>query len=441
MNSHETITILNHLKIYNHSKIVIIDILGTVFNIKNDFYKNLNENKRKWVTNNLFVLTTLTDKFKRFLHATFTNEYKQMYNEPTDEIDDFRWEKMMQPENPTSAINNKISANTKQSTHEQLNKRFKRDEIENAATKLIIKVLNDSFDGDFIDLIDNVNNTVDNKVKWNDGSFIEIIMHKLINDTCDNANGKYPNNNSNLNLNKLCANLIFNKLKCNLILNHGKRDADEATIKHALKSWCQYFHNKTVDRNANDEINRINENLLHLIPNHNQTKFSEFFNLFDFIVTTLTSMEIIDSINLDNSTSTAATKTTLSSSSTTTTVPTIPSSTLSPSSLSPTFSSSSLSFTPPTNAYDFCVLDFQLTQIDTNGTTSFVWRPFLFLKQQINQNKYITHPLLAGFNHWFYESPRQFWACGILCWILAGLLLLLFVCVVVASISIVITAR
>lgn len=419
LNSHETLTILNHLKIYNHSKIVIIDILGTVFNIKNDFYKNLNENKQKWLTNNLFVLTTLTDKFKRFLHATFTNEYKQMYNEPADEIDDLKINEIIWN---VDAINNKNLTTSPQSTYEQLNKRFKRDEIEDTAIQLIIKMLNDNdVDDSFIDIIKNVNSLMEMNIKLDDSSSIEIIMHKLISDTCDNANEKYPNNNSNINLTKFCANLIFNKLKCKLILNNDKFDVNEMTINRELKSWCKYFKNKTIDQNASDEINTINENLLNLIPNHNQTKFSEFFNLFDFIVTTLTSMEIIDSINLDNLTSTT------------------PSSS-SPLSVSPASSSSSSPASVHTNAYDFCVLDFQLTQIEANTTTTFVWRPFLFLKQQVNQNQYITHPLLSSFN-WIYESPNQFWACGILCWILAGLLLLFFICVVVASVSIGITIR
>jgi hypothetical protein len=77
LNSPFTIRIINHYKHYRQTKILLIDIIGTVFNFESRMYKNVvNITER----NDPLVLTTLTHKFKHVLNINYHVEFSRYLN-------------------------------------------------------------------------------------------------------------------------------------------------------------------------------------------------------------------------------------------------------------------------------------------------------------------------------------------------------------------------
>lgn len=84
--------------------------------------------------------------------------------------------------------------------------------------------------------------------------------------------------------------------------------------------------------------------------------------------------------------------------------------------------------------FDFIVLDLH-RNVNVKNESTFGWRPFLVLQQNhINHQVFTTHPLLRGFRDWGLHTS-EFWTCGILCWGAIVLTVLLLLCVIVASVA------
>lgn len=77
LNSPTTIRIINHYKHYRQTKILLIDIIGNVFNFESRLYKNVvNITER----NDPLVLTTLSHNFKHVLNSKYHVEFSQYLN-------------------------------------------------------------------------------------------------------------------------------------------------------------------------------------------------------------------------------------------------------------------------------------------------------------------------------------------------------------------------
>lgn len=76
LNSPATNRIIDQYKHYQHTKILLIDIIGNVFNFENRLYKNLDARER----NDLLVLTVLTPKFKHILNTKYQLEFSRYLN-------------------------------------------------------------------------------------------------------------------------------------------------------------------------------------------------------------------------------------------------------------------------------------------------------------------------------------------------------------------------
>ncbi|XP_059611066.1 uncharacterized protein LOC132257996 [Phlebotomus argentipes] len=84
--------------------------------------------------------------------------------------------------------------------------------------------------------------------------------------------------------------------------------------------------------------------------------------------------------------------------------------------------------------FDFIVLDLH-QNVNARNESTFGWRPFLILQQNhINHQVFTTHPLLRGFRDWGLDTS-QFWTCGTLCWGVIGLAIFLLLCIIVASVT------
>lgn len=485
LNAPDTLVLLDQLTTYHHSKILIIDIIGTIFNKQNDFYKSITRNKDKWLTNNLLVLTTLTDKLKRFLNATFTTEYKNIYGK----------------RETTSTTTTSTTTTTINPLTTTILASLMTDEtISNASVADGISIdANDEryHEQNIISLL--LNRTAKNGGGADTGasnfahSFNEIQLHaisqmfrrKFFNENCSthddasttNHSTKLPNGNertstkapptsSDTKPSRVCSSNPRSLMKCETYLRAAMKkvmstslitpstptssSSSTTTSKVNVTILCEqiarhvrqfnddnnYYRNSGgggggggVRTGANQQ--NVSHEFIHLIPNQNDTKFSEYFTFFDFIVTKLAKTNNL-SVNYTTTTppSTPATATMTSIRSNDGTVPTLHAA-------SAVSGSGTVSGTG--DIFDFCVLDFHVSRFvvnQTTVTTAFVWRPFLILRQsEINQNLYITHPLIVGYHNWFFDGSNRFWRCGLLCWILAGILLLLLICILVAGVT------
>lgn len=374
--------ILEHLQTFNHSKILIIDITGAVLNNQNEFYRNLNTRHGKQeLSKNLLVLTTLSDKFKRFLNKTFTNEYKRIYDE--SKLDEFNIDATDSGSNHSmvaTSINGQATVHGKTIHWSKLN----AGAVESRLIKLITS--------------DNQTDSVESRIPANrndDAIDPDQLFHriqKFLNKSCGES----------------CANVISSKLNCEKYFAMAKsfNSTDE------MEFMCEYLVNMMASNQTNSDrprllslkrkqhrrrrrwttpaISPVADVMANALLNQNdEIVFGEYFALFDFVATTL----VMDANNDDAHILNAS------------------------------------------NTYDFILLDFKLTTNAVNETV-FVWRPFLILQQsQLNQQLFTTHPLLPGYHHWLLNNSIRFWNCGLICWIFAGVFCLLLICIVMASIT------
>lgn len=301
------------MKNLTHTKALLIDIVGSIFNNQNDFIQNLNSHKDNNLptnsNNNLFVLTILTDRFKVFLNYSFHDEFEKLFND--------------------------------------------------------VDVNGNSDVGDeFFSLIKNIFNR--GKINRSDD---EVVMkiRKYVRDSCDTCG------------NSIRAHISY----CEDKVKRAQQSPSDGNIKSMCDEIFREIDTRQTPSLVLDRTSlAIRENVHPL--------FGEFFSLFDFI--TSATMQLPG-------------------------------------------------HTDANSKYDFIVLDFQIVTHGMNQT-KFSWRPFLILHQnQINQHIFTTHPVLPAYNDWFYHGTSIYWTCGLQCWIITTLALILFLISMVVSIAVGIAVR
>lgn len=476
LNSLETVTLLSRLSIYNQSKILIIDTIGHIFNNPNEFYETINLNKEKWSTSNLLVLTTLTAKLKRFLNATFTTEFHNIYgkmsgNESTAGASVNLTERETNEEAIINLLETRLNG-VDQHNADAILVHFNETEL-----NLIASVLEKLFNGTCrpiqTESMSNVVSSLDAHNNTND-------IAKLENATraADGGNKPLemcaPNNNNN-SLSK-CE--LFLHEKATLLANSTRTPNIPKLVCEQIQLWRwrqqnpqhQFVQNNksnsvpsTLNRNVNNlgknrtatdeqeshihaewnaNRNSGTTNSENSQPNQIDAKFSGYFPFFDFIVTKL-ALSYNLTVNYNNQSSSFVNA-------------------VAAAALNDTVSVIG-------DTVDFCVLELRSNRASAGGnddsnnggssssrsfksfdsdffpnrtnqthlSAAFVWRPVLILRQsELNQNIFVTHPLLTfGYHSWFLDNTYKFWTCGLLCWILAGIVILLLVCILVASIT------
>ncbi len=313
-----------------HTKALLIDIIGSVFNNQNDFVQNLNSHKdnknnnlppsspttmaEEPSNNNLFVLTILTDRFKVFLNYSFHDEFEKLFND----VD--------------------VNGNS------------------------------DGVEDEFFSLIKNIFNR--GKINRSDDEDV-LKIRKYVRDSCDACGNSHR------------AHISYCEEKV-------KRAQQSSPSDGNIKSMCEeIFRDSNKRQQTLTDVDRTRTSLA--IQHHVHPLFGEFFSLFDFIT----------------------------------------SATMMPSS----------STEYANEKYDFIVLDLQIVTNDTSSA-KFSWRPLLMLHQnQINQQIFTTHAVMPAYNDWFYHGTSIFWTCGLQCWIITTLALILFLISMVVSIAVGIAVR
>lgn len=416
LNSPETLNLLEQLSIFNRSKILIIDIIGTIFNKQSEFYNAINRNKDKWLTSNLLVLTTLTTKLKRFLNATFTTEYNSIYGQMTTE--------------PMTTFT-ESTITTAQSQHHNGND----DAVDMMLSILIQRATNDSkilefFNKNELKLVDSIFESIFNISNCN--LQVENVSRAVHTDIKQNSD-KFHQQACAMHNNSLIKCESYVRTKVNVeatAIANETRTVDASIIKvlceQLFERWQQQHMNHNKSMTTMMPINEsfvesttsttTNSEFINLISNQMDGKITEYFPFFDFIVTKLAQTYNLTTVNYNNNESSGGVGSGVGG--------------------NLTWTNHTLSDT-----FDFCVLDFRSNQMsienDSHGRqTTFAWRPVLILRQnELHQNIFITHPLQSITNRWFYDNTHKFWTCGLLCWILAGIVVLLLVCILVGSIT------
>lgn len=427
----------------------------------------MNRNKDKWLTSNLLVLTTLTAKLKRFLNATFTTEYNSIYGNVNSEFvsslgmkDDSNDEKIEMTiiEMLLKRLNDvRILNDTTTKSDYNILVHFNETEL-NLIGSIFEKFFNiscsKSSSQHTSDMI-NKNNTQNNKMENNMRADVVSEQDKhdknvsiptcALNNTNSLSNCQqylqekridFPNNSRTIDITKVfCKQLQFrfiqlqqqqqqqHQAETNFLQNHKSNNVPntfESQMNDYIESWTETIQENRNDGNSSvsssNDNNNYDDDFMQMLSNQIDDKFnSEYFQFFDFIVTKLmhTHNLTVNYNNFSGNSNIGAIN---------------------------SFNNSSTTSVGGDTS-DFCVLDFRLN-IDSNTnrtqiTTTFAWRPVLILRQsELYQNVFVTHPLLTiGYHRWFFDNTQKFWMCGLLCWILAGIVILLLVCILVASIT------
>lgn len=473
---------------------LIIDIIGNIFNKQHEFYQTIINHKEKWLTSNLLVLTTLTAKLKRFLNVTFATEFHHIYgNAHNDTMTAHEYPIKLNAANESFVINlltERLNGHGqyrndayKISDDDSILVHFNKTEL-NLIASVFEKLLNNgscrSATTTHIPLqspLESVSNMVSSSNVHNKQNN----MAKLANDIpADGVNETLlmcaTNNNSltkcEMFLREKAVMLLANrthsfdiaKVLCKQIQlwrlqnakeqkqqqqqqqeqqdqpsQHHKSNGVPNILSQIVNRFGKKFNINEVDtivQHRNDTNTNLftatsDEFLNYSIPNRMGATFSENFPFFDFIVTKL-AVSYNLTVNYNNQ--------------------------------SDGFGRATLKGTASTadEIFEFCVLELSLQQITESGydkdnsnynnithtnynsvllngtqiTLKTIWRPILILRQsEQHQNIFVTHPLLTIGYSWIYDNTNKFWSCGLLCWILAGIVILLLVCILVASIT------
>lgn len=319
INAPETIDVLNRIKNLTHTKALLIDIIGSVLNNQNDFLQNLNSQKDNNNnlptnhTNNLYVLTILTDRFKMFLNYSFRDEFEKWYDDAN------------------------VNGNSDWDVGDE-----------------------------FFSLIENIFNR-EKKINRSDD---EVVMkiRKYVRDRCDTCG------------NSIRAHISY----CEEKVKRAQQSYSDG------KSICEDIF-KDIDIRQKTPNRVVDRTRTSLTLQHNiHPLFGEFFSLFDFIASATMPLSEYNDAN---------------------------------------------------RKYDFIVLDLQIVTHGVNKTT-FSWRPFMLLHQnQLNQQIFTTEAVLPERNDWLYRSTTLYRTCGLQCWIITILALVLFVISLVVCIAVGIAVR
>lgn len=100
--------------------------------------------------------------------------------------------------------------------------------------------------------------------------------------------------------------------------------------------------------------------------------------------------------------------------------------------------------------FEFVVLNFENITNELNET-KIVWRPFIFLQHnQFNRNQFIMHTIISdssdddgsvGYHNFIGKSRKAFWSCGIICWSIITIGILVLIIIIFISVLVGIAVR
>uniref|UniRef100_A0A182MMA1 Uncharacterized protein n=1 Tax=Anopheles culicifacies TaxID=139723 RepID=A0A182MMA1_9DIPT len=408
INSPQTISVINQLKQYSRTKILLIDMVGTIFDSNNVLYRRLAEADEPFGETlrhrrNLLVLTILTANFRSFLHRLHgvdLGDYKHI----SENLLKIR----LVEEIPSQAFDERPHAND---VGDDGIKPTKDDEASNLLyddddtlvqdhlqqlqphpPELLLELLTQAANGtnasqscDFHYFLNHVPN-------W-----YEILAQTFDSARCQTLFGSY------------CETVASHDTTANYInpsssengtgarplypssTDHTTNQSLEATIDE-IERFCDLFL-ASYDKLLTDGLPSSNASFHDAPwPTDHLLMFGEHFYFFDFL------LAVWEDGQKQNA------------------------------------------HQHRKFQYDFVAFDFKNI---SHHRTAVVWRPFLILQQsQLHQHQFSMHPVPPGYADWVVEATLEtIWICGVLCWAVVGLVGLIAVAMIVGSIVFSIAVR
>jgi hypothetical protein len=371
LGSATTIRIINQFKALIHTKILLVDMIGSIFNHQHPIFNKVNASEYE----NLLVLTVLSEKFKAVLNKSFNVEFSRFYNldrksqfahRPTPEpMVRLKAEPRALPrkwqEPSVSALNQFLVAHNCSISLRQL--QIAINQNVSACQRLLAEACTPTTNATIQHICQQLTNSPP--------AAAENLTMSLIPQTNKAAKQSKYLRNSNTTINN--NNYYYSDDDNNDEVADDEDDDDGNG-------------DNNIGEDGNVDFHKMNNHFI----------FSEYFNLFSFVAS------IVVPQQQQQQPSTVA-----------------------------NHSIGNASVIP----FDFVVLDFRHILNNINESIVIWRPFLVLQPHIQYRNLFTTHPVLPAYNDWMLESSEKFWTCGWYCWSLIGVAIILLLLTIVGSLS------
>uniref|UniRef100_A0A182Y4P0 guanylate cyclase n=1 Tax=Anopheles stephensi TaxID=30069 RepID=A0A182Y4P0_ANOST len=398
INSPQTISVINQLKQYSKTKILLVDMVGTIFNSNNVLYRRLAEEDEPFGESlrhrrNLLVLTILTENFRSFLHRLHgvdLGDYKHI----SENLLKIR----LSDEIPIHDADDDDAINRTKDSGEVADPLYPvYDDDESSVQsphppELLLELLSLAANGTNASQSCDFHYFLNHVANW-----YEILSQTFDSARCRTLFGSYCETStshggsaSHLNPSSSADNITEGES----FPGQPTNQSFEATVDE-IERFCDLFL-ASYDKLLTDAVPTTNATQrnasIAFPPSDHLLMFGEHFYFFDFLLA---------------------------------------------------ISEDSRKQRPQQHRkfqFDFVAFDFKNI---SHHRAAVVWRPFLILQQsQLHRHQFSMHPVPPGYADWVVETTLEtIWICGMLCWAIVGLVGLIAVAMIVGSIVFSIAVR
>uniref|UniRef100_A0A182SKN6 Uncharacterized protein n=1 Tax=Anopheles maculatus TaxID=74869 RepID=A0A182SKN6_9DIPT len=394
INSPQTISVINQLKQYSKTKILLVDMVGTIFNSNNVLYRRLAEEDEEPYgetlrhRRNLLVLTILTENFRSFLHRLHgvdLGDYKHI----SENLLKIRLSDEAPIHGPSFEGDDRANSDPFDQTmrsDEVANLYPVYDEDEWVAQpphppELLLELLTLAANGTNASQSCDFHYFLNHVANW-----YEILSQTFDSARCQTLFGSYCEQDVSHSLHPSSPDNI----------THGDsyqatNQSFEATVAE-IERFCDLFL-ASYDKLLTDGLPpATNASHRGMVATDHLLMFGEHFYFFDFLLAV--------------------------------------------------WEDGRKHHTQQHRKFQFDFVAFDFKNI-SHHRAAVVWRPFLILQQsQLHRHQFSMHPVPPGYADWVVEATLEtIWICGMLCWAIVGLVGLIAVAMIVGSIVFSIAVR
>uniref|UniRef100_A0A182VRZ2 Uncharacterized protein n=1 Tax=Anopheles minimus TaxID=112268 RepID=A0A182VRZ2_9DIPT len=402
INSPQTISVINQLKQYSKTKILLLDMVGTIFNSNNVLYRRLAEADDPFGGThrpNLLVLTILTEHFRSFLHRLHgvdLGDYKHISENLLKirlDVEEFPIQAPSFDGRHTNDEGDDGHKSTKDDEASNLYTAYGDDDevdhlqqFQSHPPELLLELLSLAANGtnasqscDFHYFLNHVANWYEILAQTFDSARCQTLFGSYC-ETDASHGGSYPNPSSSDN-------------GTGELPSVGQTTTNQslAATVDEIERFCDLFLTR-YDKLLTDGLAGSNATDGASPPTDHLLMFGEHFYFFDFLL----------AVWEDGRKHSAHQHRKFQ--------------------------------------FDFVAFDFKNI---SHHRAAVVWRPFLILQQsQLHRHQFSMHPVPPGYADWVVEATLEtIWICGVLCWAIVGLVGLIAVAMIVGSIVFSIAVR
>ncbi|XP_052889070.1 uncharacterized protein LOC128297467 [Anopheles moucheti] len=407
INSPQTISVINQLKQYSKTKILLVDMVGAIFNSNNVLYRRLAEADESFGAalrhrRNLLVLTILTENFRSFLHRMHgvdLGDYKHI----SENLLKIRLAEEIPIDAPSFDSDDEGegsdgSNSTKDSSVSHLYPSYDDDstvpdhvqQLQPHPPELLLELLSLAANGTNTSQSCDFHYFLSHVANW-----YEILSQTFDSARCQTLFGSYCETSVSHGagatyLNPSSSDNVTGEARHLPSAGRSMNQSVEATVDE-IERFCDLFlasYDKLLTEGlAAGNVTQDADSLDAPPATDHLLMFGEHFYFFDFL------LAVSDDSRKHRK-----------------------------------------------FQFDFVAFDFKNV---SHHRTAVVWRPFLVLQQsQLHQHQFSVHPVPPGYADWVVEATLETsWICGVLCWAIVGLVAITAVAMIVGSIVFSIAVR